>query len=132
MKQSGIVSCFATLALCTAPSLGADVEKMRPAATRLHAPPGSTMEQVLHGERVFHGEVAGGRCSICHGTDAKGTENGNDLTLGLWIWGDGSLTAIRNTVQHNMKVAPGMDGNLMPEDVDAVAAYVWALGHQRR
>ena len=31
---------------------------------------------------------------------------------------------------HNMAVAPRMDGNLNPADVDAVAAYVWALGRR--
>ena len=31
---------------------------------------------------------------------------------------------------HNMAVAPGMDGDLKPADVDAVAAYTWALGRK--
>ena len=104
----------------------------RPALEFMRAPPGSTWEQVLRGDRVFHGELHGGRCSVCHGWDAKGTANGNDLTLGMWIWGDGSLKAIKANIRHNMSVAPGMDGPLTDDDVDAVAAYVWALGHQRR
>jgi hypothetical protein len=31
-----------------------------------------------------------------------------------------------------MAIAPGRDGDLTPEDVDAVVAYVWAIGHQKR
>ena len=105
---------------------------VRPDPTRLRPPPGGTMEQVLWGDRVFHGEVASGKCSICHGVDAKGTGNGNDLTVGMWIWSDGSLKMLKATIQHNMAIAPGMDGELQPADVDAVAAYVWAIGHQAR
>ena len=29
-------------------------------------------EQVALGDRIFHGEAAGGTCSGCHGSDAKG------------------------------------------------------------
>jgi mono/diheme cytochrome c family protein len=103
----------------------------RPPAASLPVPLGATREQVLLGDRIFHGEAAGGRCSICHGADAKGTGNGNDLTVGMWIWGDGSVKMLKATVMHNMSIAPGMDGNLTPSDVDAVVAYVWALGHQQ-
>jgi mono/diheme cytochrome c family protein len=106
-------------------------DSVRPDASALPVPPGGTREQVLLGDKIFHGEAAGGKCVECHGADAKGTADGNDLTLGMWIWGDGSLTAIKNTIGHNMKMAPGMDGNLTPADVDAVVAYVWALGHQK-
>ena len=90
------------------------------------------MEQVLRGDRIFHGEAAGGKCSECHGWNAKGTGNGSDLTTGMWIWADGSVTGIKATILHNMSIAPGMDGELTPADVEAVAAYVWALGHQKR
>jgi hypothetical protein len=31
-----------------------------------------------------------------------------------------------------MEVAPGVDGALTTAEVDAVAADVWALGHQKR
>ena len=106
-------------------------DAIRPQAELLPVPLGGTREQVLLGDRIFHGEAAGGRCSICHGVDAKGTPNGNDLTVGMWSWGDGSTKALKTTVTHNMEIAPGMDGALTPADVDAVVAYVWALGHQK-
>ena len=119
------------LPLFAASAVAFGAETDRPPVDSLPTPPGATREQVLLGDRIFHGEAAGGKCQDCHGADAKGTGNGNDLTLGMWIWGDGSLRAIKATITHNMAMAPGMDGQLGPSDVDAVVAYVWAIGHQK-
>ncbi len=94
-------------------------------------PLGATREQVLLGDRIFHGEAAGGMCSTCHGWDAKGTATGNDLTSGLFIWGDGSVRMIKATIANAVLIAPGRDGDLTPADVDAVAAYVWAISHRK-
>jgi hypothetical protein len=102
--------------------LAVEREQTRPDPASLPIPLGFTREQILLGDRVFHGEAAGGQCSQCHGWDAKGTPVGNDLTTGMYIWGDGSVNAIKRTIMHNMTIAPGMDGNLKPADVDAVAA----------
>ena len=129
LRSPNVGAC--ALALFLSLPIAAVAETSRPIATALPVPPGATQEQVMLGERIFRGEAAHGKCSECHGADAKGTANGNDLTLGMWIWGDGSLSAIRTTIAHNMKMAPGMDGQLTPADVDAVAAYVWAIGHQK-
>ena len=129
MSRPVVVTC--ALALVLSAPIAAEAGASAPVAGALPAPPGATQDEVRLGERIFHGEAAHGKCSECHGADAKGTANGNDLTLGMWIWGDGSLSAIKTTIAHNMKMAPGMDGQLTPADVDAVAAYVWAIGHQR-
>jgi hypothetical protein len=107
-------------------------DQIRPPIENLPLPHGFTKEQIALGDRVFHGEAAGGRCSICHGRDAKGTATGNDLTTGMYIWADGSVKGIKAVLNHNMSVAPGMDGDLKPTDVEAVAAYIWALGRQNR
>jgi hypothetical protein len=48
----------------------------------------------------------------------------------MFIWSNGSVNELKRTILHNMAVAPGMDGDLKPADVDAVAAYVWAISHQ--
>jgi mono/diheme cytochrome c family protein len=120
------------LATCLYWPAACNAQRVRPAAESLRAPPGVAMEQVLLGDRIFHGEAAGGKCSNCHGWDARGTGTGNDLTTGMWIWGDGSVKTIKATIVHNMTIAPGMDGELTSRDVDAVAAYVWAIGHQKR
>jgi mono/diheme cytochrome c family protein len=112
------------------PPLSIVRDQIRPPAAALPVPAGYTREHVLHGDRVFHGEAANGQCSVCHGIDGKGTPNGNDLTAGMFVWSDGSVKELKRTILHNMAVAPGMDGNLKPEDVDAVAAYVWAISHE--
>jgi cytochrome c553 len=111
------------------PPLSIYRDQIRPSADTLPVPTGFTREQILHGDRVFHGEAANGQCSVCHGKDAKGTPNGNDLTAGMFVWSDGSIKELKRTILHNMAVAPGMDGDLKPADVDAVAAYVWAINH---
>jgi hypothetical protein len=49
----------------------------------------------------------------------------------MWVWGDRGVRMLKATILHKMSIAPGMDGQLTPADVDAVAAYVWAIGHQR-
>ena len=50
----------------------------------------------------------------------------------MYIWGDGTVNAIKRTIMHNMVVAPRMDGDLNPAEIEAVAAYVWALGRRGR
>lgn len=107
-------------------------KQIRPSVETLPVPPGFTKEQIMLGDRVFHGEAASGQCSTCHGLDAEGTQIGSDLTTGMYIWGDGSVSAIKRTILNNMHIAPGMDGKLNPPDVDAVAAYIWALGRQNK
>jgi glucose/arabinose dehydrogenase/mono/diheme cytochrome c family protein len=106
--------------------------------TSLRVPPGATRDQIALGERIFHGEVDGGTCGGCHGANAKGTSVGPDLTSTHWIWGDGSLGSIEEIISMgvpNPKVYPGVmppkgGANLSASDVDAVAAYVWAISHQ--
>ena len=112
------------------PPLSIFRDQKRPAADALPVPAGFSRDQVLHGDRVFHGEAANGQCSVCHGVDGKGTPNGNDLTAGMFVWSDGSVRELKRTILHNMAVAPGRDGDLEPADVDAVSAYVWAISHQ--
>jgi mono/diheme cytochrome c family protein len=120
----------ATAALCAALPSASWTQTGRPSLDGLRTPIGATREQLELGDRVFHGEAAGGKCSECHGWDAKGTGNGNDLTTGMWIWGDGSLRMIKARIEHGLKVAPGMDGDLTPADVEAVSVYVWGISHQ--
>lgn len=112
------------------PPLSMFRDQIRPPAEALPVPTGFSREQIVHGDRVFHGEAANGQCSVCHGIDGKGTPNGNDLTAGMFVWSDGSVKELKRTVLHNMSVAPRMDGDLTPDDVDAVSAYVWAISHR--
>ena len=108
------------------------------AAVALPTPPGVEPERVARGSRVFHGEVGGAPCAGCHGSDGKGSPQGPDLTGGQWLWSDGSLAAIQRTITEGVAqprkfpdVMPPMGGaRLSAEELSAVAAYVWALGHQ--
>src|SRR5262249_39752172 len=68
------------------------------AAGALPTPPGATSEEVALGRRIYEGQIASAPCAGCHGTDAKGSPLGPDLTSGQWIWGDGSLAAIAHTI----------------------------------
>ena len=103
-------------------------------------PPGASPDQVALGERIFHGEAAGGTCAGCHGTDGKGTAMGSDLTSGKWLWGNGSVRAITQTISQGVAkpkahtgVMPPMGGaQLSQADLAAVAGDVWAIGHQNR
>jgi glucose/arabinose dehydrogenase/mono/diheme cytochrome c family protein len=107
-------------------------------AAPLATPPGTTKEQVALGRRIFLGEVSGATCAGCHGSDGEGTPVGPDLTSGTWLWGDGSLESITRAIvtgvqnpKKNLGAMPPFGGTELGRDeVAAVAAYVWALGHQ--
>jgi glucose/arabinose dehydrogenase/mono/diheme cytochrome c family protein len=114
------------------PDAGAEV------TGRLPAPPGQTPEQVALGERIFHGQVAGGTCAGCHGANAKGTPLAPNLTDGKWRWGDGSIPSIAATITKGVPTPkdyrsgmPPMGGaQLDPAQVLALADYIWSLNHE--
>jgi glucose/arabinose dehydrogenase/mono/diheme cytochrome c family protein len=103
----------------------------------LPVPPGATRDQVALGDRVFHG-AAGGTCEGCHGSNAKGTPLGPDLSSGKWLWGDGSLASITriitdgvpNPKEYRSGMPPMGGAQLSSPQVAATAAYIWALNHQ--
>jgi glucose/arabinose dehydrogenase/mono/diheme cytochrome c family protein len=98
--------------------------------------PGATRAEVALGDKIFHGQ-AGGTCEGCHGSDAKGTPLGPNLTSGKWLWGNGSLASITQTITNGVPnpksyrspMPPAGGAQLSPSQVSAVAAYVWALSH---
>jgi glucose/arabinose dehydrogenase/mono/diheme cytochrome c family protein len=105
----------------------------------LPVPPGATREQVALGDRIFHGEASNGTCSGCHGSDARGSSVGPDLASGNWVFGDGSLPAITKTVTDGVPRPRNYSGAMPPKggaelsdaDTAAVAAYVWAVSHDK-
>jgi len=107
------------------------------ATASLSLPPGATRDQLVLGERIFHGEASNGTCSGCHGSDAGGTSVGPALNSGSWVDTDGSFDAITRVItigvahpRNYTGVMPPLGGApLSKEDVAAVAAYVWAVGH---
>ncbi len=104
----------------------------------LPAPAGQTEAQVALGDRMFHGQVGGAACVGCHGSDAKGTPLGPDLTSGKWLWGNGSIQSIAGNItkgvpdpkNYRSGMPPLGGGQLSPTDVLAVADYVWSLAHR--
>jgi cbb3-type cytochrome c oxidase subunit III len=84
---------------------------------------------------VYHGQAGGATCVGCHGSDAKGTPLAPDLTDQQWLWSDGSLRSIQQTIAHGVPkpkqhtgVMPPMGGAKLSEaQLHAVAAYVYAL-----
>jgi glucose/arabinose dehydrogenase len=107
------------------------------ATASLPVPPGATRDEVALGDRIFHGEERNGTCSGCHGSDAGGTSVGPALNNGVWVHTDGSLAAITHIIavgvahpRNYTGVMPPLGGApLSKQDVAAVAAYVWAVGH---
>ncbi len=63
---------------------------------------------------------------------------GSDLTSGKYLWGDGSVQAITQTIdtgvpkakEHSGAMPPKGGAELSQADVAAVADYVWAIGHR--
>jgi glucose/arabinose dehydrogenase/mono/diheme cytochrome c family protein len=105
----------------------------------LPVPPGATPAMIALGARIFHGQVGGAACTGCHGANAAGTPLGPDLTGQKWLWGDGSYASIQRTItegvpqpkQYRSPMPPMGGAQLTPDQVAAVAAYVWALSHPR-
>jgi glucose/arabinose dehydrogenase/mono/diheme cytochrome c family protein len=105
----------------------------------LTPPPGATKEQVALGDRIFHGEVANGTCGGCHGSDGKGSPVGADLVEGPWLWSDGSYDGIQKTITQGVAkpkqvggAMPPFGGTpLKPDELKAVAAYVYAISRQK-
>ena len=104
----------------------------------LPVPNGATKEMVALGDRIYHGQVGGATCVGCHGAAGTGTTLGPNLTDTEWLWSDGSYRAIAKTIttgvpepkQYRSPMPPMGGAQLTPDQVSAVAAYVWALSHR--
>jgi glucose/arabinose dehydrogenase len=138
-KASGIASSAPAMSAAQASANAVPPEGIHPDAGQapLPVPPGGSPDQVALGDRIFHGQVDGGTCAGCHSSDGKGSAVGSDLTSGKWLWGDGSVQAITQTIDNGVPKAKEHSGAMPPKggaelsqaDVAAVADYVWAIGH---
>jgi mono/diheme cytochrome c family protein len=103
-------------------------------------PKGATREMVALGGRIYHGQVGGAACTGCHGESGEGTPLAPELAgkNKKWLWSDGSYPGIAKTItegvsqpkQFRSPMPPLGGAQLTPEQVSAVAAYVWALSHR--
>jgi glucose/arabinose dehydrogenase/mono/diheme cytochrome c family protein len=108
------------------------------AIANLPVPAGATKQMVALGDRIYHGEVGGATCTGCHGADAKGTPLGPALTDTQWLWGDGSYASIAKIItagvpqpkQYRSAMPPLGGAELTPDQVSALAAYIWALSQR--
>jgi hypothetical protein len=79
-----------------------------------------------------------GFCATIFADSPKGSPIGADLTAGKYLWSDGSLAGISKTIsdgvatpKQHLGATPLMGGSpLSASDLQAVSAYVWALGHK--
>jgi len=119
------------------PPEGLHPDAGRTVLASLPVPPGATADQVALGDRIFHGEVDGGTCTGCHGSDARGSPQAPSLIDGKWLHSDGSLQRITRTIidgvpkpkNYEVPMPPRGGAPLTDSDVTAVAAYVWAISH---
>jgi glucose/arabinose dehydrogenase/mono/diheme cytochrome c family protein len=109
----------------------------REANANVAVPEGATRQMVALGERIYRGQVGGASCTGCHAENAKGTPLGPDLTDTKWLWSDGSYAGIAKTItdgvsqpkQYRSPMPPMGGSQLTPEQVNALAAYIWSLSH---
>lgn len=97
-------------------------------------PPGVTIDMVARGKVVFEGE---GLCANCHGADATGLL-GPNLTDADWWHAKGNYLEIVTQILGGVPPEKSTNGVAMPPrggssisdaEVQAAAAYVWALSH---
>jgi mono/diheme cytochrome c family protein len=89
---------------------------------------------------VFSGQVGGAACTGCHGSDGKGTPLGPDLTSGKYIWSDGSLAGIQQTISTGVANPKNYRGPMPPmggaqlsqEQLASVSSYVHGLAHPKK
>jgi cytochrome c5 len=99
-----------------------------------------TPASIALGDSIFHARG----CRNCHGPDAKGRQNGPDLTAGKFLQVNGSyndfvrvitegvpVTAIKDTSHKRaMPARGGAPTPLTDDQIKAVAAFVWSLNHK--
>jgi mono/diheme cytochrome c family protein len=115
------------------PGIGAPAATETPTLPVDRAPAGVTQEMVEEGQRLY-----GTVCTACHGAGGTGTPAGPPLRDQDWIHIDGSFEQLVNIIQvgvPNPVRYPGMmpplgGGNYTPDQVRAMAAYLFALSNQ--
>jgi glucose/arabinose dehydrogenase len=108
------------------------------AAASLPVPNGATEAMMALGDRIYHGRVGGAACTGCHGLNGTGTPLGPSLTDAKWMWSDGGYRGIRATIaagvpqpkKYRSPMPPMGGAQLSSDEIAAVAAYVWGLGHR--
>ncbi len=109
----------------------------RGATTDPPIPAGATAAMIELGQRIYRGQVGGGACTGCHGDRGEGSPLGPDLTGKRWLWSDGSLEGIAETItegvsqpkQYRSPMPPMGGAQLDGDQIKALSAYVWSISH---
>ena len=112
-----------------------------PAARAMNGlPAGVTTRTITLGDSLFHASS----CTRCHGADAKGAQNGPNLTTATHMHVNGTYDDFvriitsgvpRDSIQdksHRFGMQPrgGTQNPLNDDQIRAVAAYVFSLSHK--
>lgn len=98
-------------------------------------PEGVTAEMVAQGGDIFHNQ---GLCYTCHGQNAQGGPLAPNLTDDEWLNVETGAyqeivelvkTGVPQPVQYQAPMPPMGGASLNDQQVQSVAAYVWAQGH---
>lgn len=130
-----------TLAACGGdqPAQSAPQQSEAPASSPVGAdvslPDGVTQDMVAAGQQIFNQQT----CFTCHGRDGVGTPLAPALTNGEWINTDGSFASLVDVIrqgvaqpeQYPAPMPPMGGGQLTDEQIRSLAAYVYAIGHDR-
>lgn len=132
-QQPGVVKVTAQ----NASKIGVTPEVSQ-SATLPPLPAGMTLQMIQQGDSIFHGA---GHCYVCHGVDAQGEPDaGSALTNGVNFiqddWGlIDSLVAAgipEGITRSSIRMPPrGGRSDLSPQQIQLVAAYVWAITKTR-
>jgi mono/diheme cytochrome c family protein len=128
-------ACHKAPATAASPSMGGASARV---ANGL--PAGVTARTIALGDSLFHASS----CTRCHGADAKGAQNGPNLTTGTHLHVNGTYDDFvrlitsgvpKDSVQdksHRFAMQPrgGNQNPLNDEQIRAVAAYVYSLSHK--
>jgi mono/diheme cytochrome c family protein len=128
-------ACHKAASTAAGPSMGG-------AATRSlnGLPAGVTTKTIALGDSLFHARS----CARCHGADAKGAQNGPNLTTATHMHVNGTYNDFVRLItsgvpadsiqdkSHRFAMQPrgGTQNPLTDEQIQAVAAYVYSLSHK--
>jgi mono/diheme cytochrome c family protein len=130
-----------TTSAAPAPSASAPAASSAAARPAGGLPSGVTAAMVAEGDSLFHARS----CRNCHGPDAKGRQNGPDLTSGTFMHVNGSYADFVRIItsgvpadsikdkSHTLAMNPRGGGRpplLTDDQIKSVAAYVYSLNHK--
>jgi mono/diheme cytochrome c family protein len=137
-----VFSAVAISAAChKAPATGASPSMAGAAARAANGlPAGVTAKTIALGDSLFHARA----CARCHGADAKGAQNGPNLTTATHMHVNGTYDDFVRLItsgvpmdsiqdkSHRLAMQPrgGNQNPLNDEQIQAVAAYVFSLSHK--